>query len=190
MKWDRLMIKVLGLILFLGLSLNGSVLYSEVSMETGSVLPNVTVKAPISKEIKSYLGVKDDKSFSLTEVGAKLMVVEFFEVFCPVCQKNAPLVNQLFKSIQEDSTLKNDVKMMGIAVGCQPNEISIYKESFKVEFPLFPDPKKEIQKKLEMKFVPILVVIDKKGKILMSHTGPIENLDPILAEIRKNNQTK
>jgi peroxiredoxin len=190
MRWNRLMAKGLGLIIFIGLSINCSMLYSEVSMSPGNILPNVNIKTPITKEIKNYLGVKDDKSFSLLQIEAKLMVIEIFEVFCPVCQKNAPQVNQLFKFIREDRTLKKDVKMMGIVLGTQPDELSVYKEKFKVEFPLFLDPKKEIQNKLEIKYVPIVVVINKKGKILMSHMGPIENIDPFLAEIRKISQAQ
>jgi hypothetical protein len=161
-------------------------LYSAGSLTPGSIMPAVNINPPIAKEIKAYLGIKDEKSFSLTQVQAKLMVIELFEVYCPICQTNAPLLNELFKLIQEDKNLNKEVKMIGLAIGTQPEDLSVYRGSFKIEFPLFPDPMKEIQNKLNIKYVPEVLIINKQGKILMSHPGKIESLDPFLVEIRKN----
>jgi peroxiredoxin len=181
--------KALSLVVFMVLSLTCSLVYSAESMKPGSTIPEFNLRSPDSNAVKAYLGLKDEKSFSLPQIKAKLMVVEFFDVFCPVCQKNAPMVNRLFKYIREDKELDKDVKMMGIALEGQPDDLSAYKQKFKVEFPLFSDPGKKIQSKLKINYVPIIVVVDKNGKILLNHVGLLENVDTVLTEIRKKAQT-
>lgn len=81
--------------------------------------------------------------------------------------------------------LGKNVKMVGIEIGGDPKNLAAYQQKFKVEFPLFLDPKKEIQTSSNIKNVPLLIVVDKKGKVLMSHAGRIEDIDTFLIEIRK-----
>ncbi|MBI4766297.1 MAG: redoxin domain-containing protein [Deltaproteobacteria bacterium] len=87
---------------------------------------------------------------------------------------------------KEDKNLQKDIKVIGIGLGNQPEEIQTYRTAFKVEFPLFPDTKKEIQEKVKVKAVPLTVLMDTKGKVLMSHYGPIDNFDTFVSEIKKN----
>jgi thioredoxin-related protein len=102
----------------------------------------------------------------------------------------APMVNRLFTYIQEDKELSKNIKMMAIGIGDHPNEIAVYRETFKVNFPMLPDPDKEIAGKVKIEVTPGLLFVNKNGKVLISHTGYIENLDALLAEIRKNAQAK
>lgn len=117
---------------------------------------------------------------------AKLLVVEFFDVFCLVCQKDAPVLNRLYKFIQEDPDLSKNIKMTGFALGNDPKDLAIFRQKFKVEFPLFPDPRKEIQAASKVTAVPLIVVANRNGKVLMTHAGFIENLDALLVQIRKH----
>jgi peroxiredoxin len=181
--------KILGLFIGLLLGLGCSSALAADAQAPGETLPGFQIKMPDSPEIGTYLGLKGAKTFALSQVPAKLLVVEFFDVFCPVCQANAPLVNRLFKFIREDKELNKNIKMLGIALENEPGDLAVYKEKFKVEFPLFPDPKKEIQTSSKVKFVPLLMVIDKNGKILMSHKGRIKEVDTFLGELRKRNKT-
>jgi hypothetical protein len=98
------------------------------------------------------------------------------------------VVNRVYNLFKEDKNLTNDIKVMAIGMGTQPEEMPPFKKAFKVEFPLFIDPTKEIQKKLKVEAVPLTVLLDKKGKILMSHAGVIGNFDAFVSEIKKNYQ--
>lgn len=75
-------------------------------------------------------------------------------------------------------------------MGNSPDEIQTYRTTFKVEFPMIPDADKSIQKKLNINITPYMVLVDKKGKVLMSHVGPIENFDTFVSEIKKYNQAQ
>ncbi len=177
--------KSLALIASIVLNLSFFMVYPVEAISLGSTLPGFQLTMPDSPEIKTYLGIKGTKPFSWSQIQGKLIVIEFFDVFCPVCQGNAPIVNRLFKFIQEDKDLGKNVKMAGIEMGSDPKDLAAYQQKFKVEFPLFLDPKKEIQTSAKIKNVPLLIAVDKNGKVLMSHLGRIENIDALLIEIRK-----
>ena len=98
------------------------------------------------------------------------------------------MVNRVYNLIKEDKKLGMDIKMIGLGLGTQPEDMPAYIKAFKVEFPLFSDPKKDIQKLLKVQSVPLTVLLDKNGKVLMSHTGLIGNFDAFVGEIRKNYQ--
>jgi hypothetical protein len=97
------------------------------------------------------------------------------------------VVNRVYNFIKEDKNLSKDVKLIAIALGVQPKDVEAYKKNFKVEFPLFADPKKDIEDRVKekIKFVPQLVLLDKNGKVLMDHVGPIGDFDTLLAGIKK-----
>jgi hypothetical protein len=100
------------------------------------------------------------------------------------------VVNRIYNLFKEDKNLNRDIKMIGIGIGTKPDEMPTYQKAFKVEFPLFLDTNKEIQKKVKVEAVPFTVLLDHKGKILMSHTGPIENFDAFVGEIKKYYQAQ
>jgi peroxiredoxin len=100
------------------------------------------------------------------------------------------VVNRVYNLLKEDKKLGMDIKIIGLGLGTQPEDLPAYRKAFKVEFPLFSDPKKEIQKLLKVQVVPLTVLLDKNGKVLMSHTGAIGNFDAFVGEIRKNSQAR
>ena len=104
------------LITFIVLSLHWFLVSPLDAMSPGGTLPGFQIPMPDSPEIKAYLGVKGAPTFSLSQVPAKLLVVEFFDVFCLVCQKDAPILNRLYKFIQEDQDLSKNIKMVGFAL--------------------------------------------------------------------------
>jgi thiol-disulfide isomerase/thioredoxin len=186
MKRRPFMKGMFALTCFLMIGLIGSLAYSSEQLPPGSTLPEFKIKGLDSPKTKSYLGINEEP-FSLNQIKTRLLLVEFFDVFCPVCQKNAPIINRLYNVIKEDKNLSKDLKLIGIALESQPKDLEVYRKNFKVELPLVPDPNKEIfdRVKGKIKFVPLLVLVDNKGKVLMEHTGAISNFDGLLAEIRK-----
>jgi hypothetical protein len=81
MRLKKVGINGLGLVFFLVIGLSSSLIYSAENMPPGSILPDFKLKGPASPETKAYLGIKDEKLFSLSQVNAKLVLVEFFDVF-------------------------------------------------------------------------------------------------------------
>ena len=149
-----------------------------------TTLPELSLELPDSTNVQEYLGLKDVKSFTITQIPAKLILVEFYSVFCPICQKQAPVANNIYKIIKDDPELSKDIKMLGIGIGNKPYEIGVYKKNFNVPFPLFADPNKEIQEKSAIEHIPLTVLVDQKGKVLLSHLGLVKSVDEFIGEIR------
>jgi len=98
------------------------------------------------------------------------------------------VVNRAYNLFKDDKNMSKDIKIIGIGIGAQPDDLAGYKKAFNVQLPLFTDTKKEIQKKLNVQGVPLAVLLDKKGKVLMSHIGLIASFDAFVGEIKKNYQ--
>jgi hypothetical protein len=116
---------------------------------------------------------------------AKLVLIELFSLYCTVCQKQAPKANKIYKLIEGDEGLREDIKMIGIGVGNNQKEIGFFKTHYRVPFPLCPDPYFEIHKKLEEPRTPFILLVDPDGKVLMTHSGVVKDLDGFLSEIRE-----
>ena len=71
----------LGLVFFFLISLPYSSVYAAENLPPGSMVPDFELKGPASPPVKAYLGVNNEKQFSLSQIKAKLVLVEFFDVF-------------------------------------------------------------------------------------------------------------
>ncbi|MBA4394118.1 MAG: TlpA family protein disulfide reductase, partial [Desulfobacca sp.] len=106
----------------------------------GSTLPPLLWEPPAAREESKYLGISHGEKFSLAQVNSRFVLIEIIGVYCPVCHTQAPLFNQLFRRIQKDVALAKKVKMLAIAVGATPMEVSYLKKEFRISFPIIKDP--------------------------------------------------
>lgn len=151
----------------------------------GMILPGFQIIGDGTGDVQKYLGLKSAGPFSLSEIPSKLILVEFYSIYCAVCQKQAPDNNTLFKYIQSDQTLSADLKMIGIGLGNKPFEVKYFREAHHVKFPLFPDADKNILKKTGIQVTPVTVLMQPDGKVLMAHYGRIDDLEKFLREIKE-----
>ena len=154
-------------------------------LRAGSPLPPLTLESPAAREESRYLGISHGKKFSLAQVDSRLVLIEIIGVYCPVCHTQAPLFNQLFKRIQKDSPLASKVKMLGIAVGATPMEVTFLKQELSISFPIIKDPNFIIHKILGEPKTPLTMIVNKDGKLVFVHQGAVEDLDGFLVLIKK-----
>lgn len=182
----RLLVKSLSLscLCFILLSGAGSVALAE-GFAVGSPFPAITLPAPDSSESQNYLGLKTSQPFGLSDVRAKLVLIEFMDVFCTQCLANAPTLNRLYKVIQEDAALSKDVKIIGVAIGNTKTQVDAFRKNAKVAFPIFPDEKLAIAEVVELAGTPTMVLVSNKGDTLSCHRGAIKDFDGFLKELRE-----
>lgn len=186
----RIKIFLLITALFFLLSPSLEVCASEAVPQKGSSFPSITIPIPDKDAEKAYLGLTVKNSFKLSEIKAELLIIEIYSMYCPYCQKEAPIVNELYQIIEKKPTLKDKIKLIGIAAGNTPFEIDIFRNQFTVPFPLFPDESFAVHKKIGEVRTPHFFVLkmnaDGSNKIVYSKTGSIEDaakfLDHILQE--------
>jgi peroxiredoxin len=105
----------------------------------GEGLPVINLPVPKNADERNYLGLSGSGLFKIPQIKAKAVIVEIFSMYCPYCQKDAPGVNELYRLIENNPDIKNKVKLIGIGAGNSPYEVEVFKKTYNVPFPLFPD---------------------------------------------------
>ncbi len=107
-----------------------------------------TLPVPEKTHQQQYLGLEPGTDFSLGQIRAQVVIIEIFSMYCPICQREAARVNQVFDLIQARENLRDTVKLIGIGAGNSDFEVAFFKEKYAIEFPLFSDGDFVIHKKI------------------------------------------
>jgi len=105
----------------------------------GGQLPEFSLTIPSEPVYRDYLGLSGSGTFKITDIGAKIVIIEIFSMYCPHCQREAPAVNKFYEEIENNPVAKGKMKLIGIGVGNSTFEVNFFREKFKVPFPLFDD---------------------------------------------------
>ncbi len=150
----------------------------EKSPLEGEAFPDISITPPENQNDIDYLGLKEKKSFKLAQIKADIVIVEIFSMYCPYCQKEAPVVNELFNKIQENNNLRNRIKILGIGAGNTQFEVNLFKSQYDIKFPLVIDENFKIHKAIGEVRTPYFFVVkinsDGSTKILYSKVGSIQ----------------
>ena len=116
-------------VIFLSLILSYSLSRAETKPVGFAIpFPNLTFTQTLSKKEQTYWGIPQKKSFSIKEIRGNLILIEFISTYCVSCQRQAPIFNELYSSIEKDPGLKGRVKIIGVAAGNNRTEVEIYKK--------------------------------------------------------------
>jgi peroxiredoxin len=155
----------------------------------GGTLPDIKLSVPKDFTDKSYLGLGffGFGSFKIPEIKASLVIIEIFSMYCPYCQREAPNVNELYRKIEQNPTLKGKIKIIGIGVGNSSYEVGTFKKKYNVPFPLFADGDYVIHKMVgEARtpyFIGVKINTDGSHQVIYSKLGEMEGVDQFLAKM-------
>ena len=88
-----------------------------------------------------FLGLLKGDTFTLKDIKADLVVVEYMNKYCFSCQLQAPVLNQVYETVGKDPQLRGIVKFLGVAAGNNQTEVDSFKAEKKIPFPIVPDSK-------------------------------------------------
>jgi len=136
---------------------------------------------PESRRERTYLGLSGNDMFRLHRIKAETLVVEIFSMYCPICQGEAPKVNELYALIAKDPALKTKVKVLGIGVGNTPFEVDVFRKKFEIPFPLFSDEDFAVEKVSNQRIrTPTFLILDvssgKKVNVIGARVGRIPDV--------------
>jgi len=151
----------------------------------GDTLPEMKLDAPVSKQDKAYLGIPDAAQFLIEDIDTRVLVLEILGVYCPVCHRQRPHINRLFHRVNKNADLAGKVKFLGIAAGGTPMETAYYVKQSKVPYPILPDEKFAVHKKLNEPLTPYTLVATREGKILYAQLGLIEDMDKFFSTLKE-----
>ncbi|HMK76807.1 MAG TPA: TlpA family protein disulfide reductase [Thermodesulfobacteriota bacterium] len=155
--------------------------------EKGEALPVINLPVPKNAEERNYLGLSGGDLFKIPQIKARAVIVELFSMYCPFCQKDAARVNELYRLIESNPLLKNKIKLIGIGLGNSPYEVEVFKKTYDIPFPLFPDKDFVIHKVCGEVRTPYYMVVkineDGTHQIVHTQLGNYPGADPFLGVV-------
>jgi thiol-disulfide isomerase/thioredoxin len=153
----------------------------------GAQLPETNLPVPNDPAERLYLGLSGKGSFQIPEIKAKVVIIEIFSMYCPYCQREAPEVNKLYQAIEGDRNLRGKIKLIGIGAGNSQFEVGVFRKTYKVPFPLFPDEDFTLHKCFGETRTPyfIAIQIDENGshQVIYSKLGGTKGAEKFLKQI-------
>ena len=157
--------------------------------QKGGPLPAINLPIPSSPAEKSYLGLSGSGFFKIPQIKTRVVIVEIFSMYCPFCQKDAPGVNELYQMIENNPDISAKIKLIGIGAGNSPFEVGVFKKTYSVPFPLFPDKDFTIHKACGEVRTPYYLAVkindDGTHQTILSQLGGFEGAEPFLNLILK-----
>jgi peroxiredoxin len=143
-----------------------------------------TLPPPDSAQTQTYLGLDSMKQFKVSDIRAKIVIIEVMNSLCLACQANSPIMNDIYKRIQADSGL-TDVKVIAIAIADDKTSAETFKKEFKTPFPILADENREIMRSMGVKDAPTTMVVSTKdAKVLFTQAGVIPDADGFVKEVK------
>ncbi len=150
--------------------------------------PNLSFQQVLSEEEQAYLEVPSNKPFTFQEIRGELILVEFLSVYCVNCQRQAPILNGLYFSIEKDKTLRGKVKIIGIAAGNNLREVENFKKEYKVAYPILSDLRFDAHTAVGSPRTPFSIWVRKErggtGIVVSTHLGLMDSEKMALNETR------
>jgi peroxiredoxin len=152
-------------------------------------LPELILEIPVAEYDIAYLGVsgKPGDEFKLSDIEADILVIELFSMYCPYCQQEAPLVNELYEKMNLATKKGVRVKMIGIGASNSQFEVDHFRENYNVPFPMFPDKDLSMYRALAGEGTPGFVGVRLSGedapKIILRNSGGFYSADDFLADL-------
>ena len=181
-------ISIYTLWVFVHLSLMAQLVYAADRIPlSGEAFPDVFIAAPENPSDKDYLGLTGTGPFKVSQIKGDLIILEIFSMYCPYCQKEAPIINELYQLMNKDTSLRNRIKIIGVGAGNTSFEVGVFRNQYTVQFPLVPDESFTVHQAVGGVRTPYFFVIrlnpDGSNKLIYSKVGSVQNASQFLENI-------
>ena len=103
---------------------------------------------------------------SLSQMQGKVVVVNFFTVFCQPCRHEMPDLNAIYNENKDKG-----LAMVGICLNADPNQLKALIKQLKLDYPVLLGTDKVSKDYGEIVAVPTTFIINKQGKIAEKIVG-------------------
>ena len=153
------------LVFLFSLMLTGSALAMDASdnaashpLPVGSFMPDLLLRGELGVEHQKHLGLTGPSPRNLSEINAKTVILVAFSMYCPHCQREAPVLNEL-NTLIASRGLADDVKLIGVGIGNSDFEVQVFRDKYATTFPLFSDPDFTVNKEIGEVGTPFFYVL-------------------------------
>ena len=151
-----------------------------VAIGFASRVPKISSAAPSYADIKVGQAAPDFTAattagpFDTTKAGGKPIFLEVFATWCPHCQEEVPVINDLYAKYKDRV---NFVGVSGSEYGMDSsakesqNDVFEFTQKYKATYPVAFDPDLTVAKKYLQGGFPTMVIVGRNGKITDIETG-------------------
>ena len=125
-------------------------------LKLGSAMPEINIKSEVNGNITP------------ADLKGKVVLINLFATWCPPCQKELAEVKATLWPKYKNN---KNFKMLVIGREHTDADLTKYNEKKGFEFPLYPDPKREIFSKFADQTIPRSYLYNKEGKLIWSVIG-------------------
>jgi len=138
----------------------------HVDLETGATLPDLDLR------------LLDDSTRKISQLGAKVLLINFWATWCGPCVQEMPSINRLRREFHP-----RGFEVVGINVDENPKEVlAEFQKRLGIEFTSYVDPDGKLADAFDVHGIPFTVVIDANRKILAIERG---DRDWYASDVRK-----
>jgi peroxiredoxin len=103
---------------------------------------------------------------SLSQMKGKVIVVNFFTIWCQPCRHEMPDLNAIYKENKDKG-----LSMVGICLNADPNQLKVLVKQLNLDYPVLLGTDQVSKDYGEIVGVPTTFIIDKQGKIVDKIVG-------------------
>ncbi|HKP51861.1 MAG TPA: TlpA disulfide reductase family protein [Chloroflexia bacterium] len=148
----------------------------------GEVAPDFALPSP------------DGKAYSLSQFKGKVVLLELFAPWCPHCQEDAPIFNEVYEKYKDQGVqvlavsgspwghkLQEEQAAEQTPTPISMDDIIWFRDTYKVPFPMLFDKDLKAAEAYGLAFYPTVYVIGKDGKVASNPAGNyiFENGNPV-----------
>jgi peroxiredoxin len=137
----------------------------------------------LSEADQNYLGLEKPGAFTLQDIKAPYVLLEIMRTTCPHCVAQVPALNQLYKLVA-NSDLKDKLKIISVGETDSESALKQFKAAHKVPFALVADSNCAIGSAFAVSGTPTTVLVDKRGKVLLTEDGAFESAGQMFKHIK------
>ena len=132
-------------------------------IQMGDPFPQVAMPTPADAAQRAYLGLPEGTTFTLDQVGGKVVLVEILNVLCPHCQRQTKPYNELYRKIEADPATRGQIRMLGVAVGNNKEQIDDFVSVYSVLFPVVSDAQFNVHRAIGGSRTPFSIYVLQRG---------------------------
>lgn len=172
-----------GLVAVLAIGLVALLIFGVLQTTDDNSIDNAVAKGETPAAPSIVLNRLDGGgSGSLADYRGRVVLVNFFASWCPPCEEEAPLLNDVQRTLAA-----NGGTVLGVAVDDTRNATQGFVDDHGVRYPVLRDIDRKMSKQFELKGLPETFLVDAQGRIVALERQQItrrwieETLDPLLA---------
>ena len=114
----------------------------------------------------------DGEIISLSGLGGKVVMLEFWSSWCPPCRQEAPTLARVYREYEGEN-----VEFIGLAIWDDPRKVNNHIEEFGLPYPNLLDDRGQIAIDYGVRGIPEKFFVDADGNLAQKFIGPMSEAD-------------